>query len=149
MALPDLAGIQDAGAAVVTAQAITLDGRALKVYPTEPRVFDTLPALSIRLDTFNRRGIDDGDLELGVVMWDLTFEVVVEVPMPEADQGQRDMHAVLAQVIDAFDGTPDLGRVDVDDAVIESGQQFYVTGDAGGPQRVRFECALAVRARST
>lgn len=147
MPLPDLSGIADAAAAVLDAKAITLDGMTLKVYPTEPVVLDTLPAVALRFDGFDRRGIDDGEIEIGVTFWDLTWEVVVEVPMAEADHGQRGMHAVLAQVIDALDDSPDLGRADVDDAVLRSGQQFYLT-DAQ-PPRVRVECVLEVRAKST
>lgn len=149
MALPDLTGIADAAAAVLTARAITSRGQALKVYPTEPAAIDSWPSATIRLDSFSRRGIDEADLELGVALWDLEYEVAVEVVLTDVDESQRAMHAVIAEVIDALDESAALGRADVDDAVLESGQQFYVTGTQGEPQRIRFECVLAVRARST
>jgi hypothetical protein len=149
MGVPSLTGIADAAADVVTAKAITLDGNACKVYATEPRALDTLPAVAIRFSGFDRRNLDEADHQLGTEAWDLTYVVTVEVPLTDADAGQRNAQTVLAQVVDAFDGSPTLGRSDVEDAVLVSGEQVFVTDQAANQQRVRLECRLMVRALST
>lgn len=148
MPAPDLTAIAAAAKATVDNAHITLFGQAVKAYDTEPAGLDSLPAVAVRLDSFQRRAIDDGEVEIGSAMWDLLFQVTVYTPLDEAHAGQRGMLQVAAQVIDAFDGDPSLGGV-VDDAVLTSGEQSF-TDDADQPrQMVVLTCDLLVRARST
>ncbi|HWH14253.1 MAG TPA: hypothetical protein VNT51_05865 [Miltoncostaeaceae bacterium] len=153
MPTPDLAAIASAAKATIEAASVTLNGQALKVYGYEPAYTDALPAATIRLARFTRRDLDDGELELGSAFWDLTYEVTLVADLDRLDAGQSAMQAVLAQVIDAFDDSPDLGRPsDVDDAVLASGEQSFVVPDDDNPDArplVVVTCDLLVRAKST
>lgn len=149
MAAPNLLTIATAAKATLDAAAITLNGNTLKVYATEPRVPDRLPAATVRLDSFQRRNLDDGEIELGSVMWDVLWRVTLLTPLDEAHAGQEGMLTVLAAVLDAFDDDPTLGGV-VDDAVLTSGEQSFTDDEAQQPrQLVVMDCDLLVRARST
>lgn len=153
MPIPDIAAIADAAKATLDAALITLDGNALKVYAREVRAVDSLPAVSIRMSSFSRRGLDDGEIEIGTTFWDLTYSVRIFVALDDDDGGQADMQAVLARVLDAFDDAPTLGLpAAVDDAVLTSGEQSFQIPDQDTPDvrsLVIVDADLMVRAKST
>lgn len=148
MPTPDLSAIATAAKATLDAAAISLDGNTLKVYATEPTALDRLPGATLRLDSFQRRGVDDGEVELGSRMWDLLWRVTLYTPLDEAHAGQLGMLHVLAGVVDAFDDDPSLGGL-VDDAVLTSGEQSFTDDETLPRQLVVMDCDLFVRARST
>jgi len=148
MPAPNLLTIATAAKATLDAAAITLNGNTLRVYATEPTGLDRLPAATVRLDSFQRRNLDDGEIELGSVMWDVLWRVTVYTPLDEAHTGQEGMLTVLAAVLDAFDDDPTLGGV-VDDAVLTSGEQSFTDDESQPRQLVVMDCDLLTRARST
>lgn len=148
MAAPNLLTIATAAKATLDAASITLNGNTLRVYATEPTGLDRLPAATVRLDSFQRRNLDDGEIELGSVMWDVLWRVTLLTPLDEAHAGQEGMLTVLAAVLDAFDDDPTLGGV-VDDAVLTSGEQSFTDDEQQPRQLVVMDCDLLTRARST
>lgn len=151
MAAPGLNAIATAAAATITAASITLNGRALKVYDHEPREFDTLPAALVRGPLeFRRTDPDESERELGREDWDLTYEVIVAVPMPAPEQGQDNANTILEDLIYAFDGDPTLGGTSgVTEAKLADGDRSYLEDDTANQQAVLWTCRLEVMAQST
>lgn len=147
MAVPDLTGIAQAAATVLDDAAITVDGRALKTYSTEPARPETLPAAWVRFDSFRRPGAGQRETELGRMDWWLYYEVGVAVALTEAERGQTNMTTVLGTVLNAFDQAPRLNRVDVSEARIIDGTQGFST--INEIQSVQVLCRLEVWALSS
>lgn len=128
MGLPDITAIAEGARAALRTADIVVDGRALKVYATEPRAFDYLPAAWVSFEYFRRPGAGQRQTQLGAADWWLQYTVGLSVPCPEPDKAQRDMAAVLAATIDAFDTAGSLGLPGVvQECVLAEGQQGYTT----------------------
>ena len=148
MAAPDLHAIAAAAKATIDAAGVTLDGNPLRVYASEPRDLDRLPAVTIRFQSFTRRQPDETEWELGSALWDLTYSLDILAPLDDPARGQEGMRAVLSGVLDAIDEDPSLGGAAFD-AVLGSGEQSF-TDDPNLPrQLVVMTCELRVWARST
>lgn len=148
MAAPDISAIAVAAKATLDDADITLDGNALRVYATEPRDLDRLPAVTIRFASFTRRQPDDPEWELGSALWDLTYAIDVLTPLDDPARGQEGMHTVLSGVIDAIDDDPSLGGA-VYEALLVSGEQSFTDDPSLPRQLVVMTCELRVWARST
>lgn len=149
MPVPNLTTIATAAKATLDAAAVVVDGNVLKVYAFDPGWPDSLPAVAIRFDSFQRRGVDDGEPEIGSRTWDLLYRVQILTPLDGADARSQDgMRTVLAAVLDAFDRDPSLGGL-VDDAVLTSGEQSFTDDETLSRQLIVMDCDLLIQVRST
>ena len=148
MAAPDLYAIPTAAKTALDAAGITLDGRELKVYATEPRALDTRPAVWLRFDSFTRTNPDEAESQLGANDWNLTYEVVLAVDAAEPHRAQQNMLELLADVIDTFDDNPQLTAA-VLDAKLTAGEQQWTDEPDMGPPLLLMVCTLEVWALST
>lgn len=129
MPIPDVQGIADAAATVVDALALSSQGSALKVYATEPREFDRLPAAAMRFEGLRRRRGMEADVQLGGAEWELTYAITLAHGMDDPDAAQRGLAELGCQVVAGVDASGTLGRVDVLDAVCEEAQQEFTDPD--------------------
>lgn len=148
MPIPDVMAIADAAATMVDALALTSQGSALKVYATEPRSFDRLPAAAIRFEGLRRRGGMDPDVQLGGAEWELTYAITLAHGMDDPDAAQRGIAELGRQIIAGVDANPTLSRTDVEDAVCEEAQQEF-TDEADDRQMAMWFIRLTVTALAT
>jgi hypothetical protein len=90
---------------VVKAAAITVDGRALKVYDHEPVSADSLPVFYLDGPSDIEmivEGVDGVQSELGHMDWEIAFEFVLHVRADEPSEGSRNSRAVMGQIIEAL-----------------------------------------------
>lgn len=128
MAVPDLVAICEAAAQTLSDAGITVDGAPLRVYDTEPRQPERLPAAWVRLDSWRRPPTGARQTQLGSMDWWVYYEVGLALPLNDPDHGQRAMMDVLATALAAFDANPGLGLPGVvQEAILLDGQQGYTT----------------------
>lgn len=102
----------------------------LKVYATEPRDFDELPAAAIGLPSVRRTGADEREQELGRYDWVQEWPITLAVRMDDPSTGQTDALQLLAQVIGAFDDDSTLGNTSgVQDAKVVEAEPAFTEAD--------------------
>lgn len=148
MPIPDVQGIADATATVLDALTLTAQGNALKVYATEPRDFDRLPAIAVRFEGMRRRTAGEADVQLGGAEWNLTYALTLAHGLDDPDAAQRSLAELGRQVVAGIDASGTLGRIDVQDAVCEEATQEF-TDEADQRQMVMWFIRLDVIALAT
>lgn len=140
--------IADAAATLIGGLGLTSQGSALKVYATEPREFDRLPAAAIRFEGTRRRGALEADVQLGGAYWEVTYAITLAHGMDDPDAAQRGLAELGRQIIAAVDANGTLSRTDVEDAVCEEAQQEF-TDEADERQMAMWFIRLTVTALAT
>ena len=110
------------------ADGITLtNGVEVTGYLWERKDFASLPAVAVEPPDGRRRGIDEGESQLGSDDWFPEYHVSLYVDLDDAVVAQEQMLELLEAYIAAVDADPSLGDAEVLDAKVTRWEKFTRT----------------------